>query len=281
MKNIGERLEQARVARNISLKEVAARLKIREEYLFSMEKNDFSYNMPDVYRRGFLRLYAEFLKLNPDEIMQEYKAMSLVQDAHSRHLGAQILGRITASEMSQDDAPATDGDNLDVSGRFESGKDYFGTSPNPLDSDGDGKKYVKIAAVFVATIAVCALLFWGLSALLAKPHKTANPEISESAQPEAAASQSAPLADYTLGILCTGDSDTYINLHYPDTANSPVYAGAIKSGEKKEFKVSGKVVLRVTDVEKIKIEKNGEVLDLQKKKPMRGIKTLSINPPTK
>lgn len=280
MKNIGERLEQARVARNISLKEVAARLKIREEYLFSMEKNDFSYNMPDVYRRGFLRLYAEFLKLNPDEIMQEYKAMSMVQDAHSKHLGAQILGRITASEMSQDDSPATDGDNLDVSGRFESGKDYFGTSPNPLDSDGDGKKYVKIAAVFVATIAVCALLFWGLSALLSKSRK-ASTEISETAMPETTVSQTAPLNDYTLGILCTGDSDTYINLHYPDTANSPIYAGAIKSGEKKEFKVSGKVVMRVTDIEKIKIEKNGEVLDLQKKKAMRGIKTLSINPPTK
>ncbi|MDY6069579.1 MAG: helix-turn-helix domain-containing protein [Opitutales bacterium] len=280
MKNIGERLEQARVARNISLKEVAARLKIREEYLFSMEKNDFSYNMPDVYRRGFLRLYAEFLKLNPDEIMQEYKAMSMVQDAHSKHLGAQILGRITASELSQDDTPATDGDNLDVSGRFESGKDYFGTSPNPLDSDGDGKKYLKIAAVFVATIAVCALLFWGLSALLSKSLKS-NTENSETTPQETIVSQTAALNDYTLGILCTGDSDTYINLHYPDTANSPIYAGAIKSGEKKEFKVSGKVVMRVTDIEKIKIEKNGEVLDFQKKKPMRGIKTLSINPPAK
>ena len=42
MKNIGEKLQQARNAKGISLKEVADYTKIKEEFIVAMENNDFS-----------------------------------------------------------------------------------------------------------------------------------------------------------------------------------------------------------------------------------------------
>ncbi len=72
MKTLGETLEEARVNKGISIQEAAERTKIRVSFLEAFEKNDFDIKLPEIYRKGFVKNYAELLDLDPDEIEAAY-----------------------------------------------------------------------------------------------------------------------------------------------------------------------------------------------------------------
>jgi transcriptional regulator with XRE-family HTH domain len=61
-------LKQRREARHLSIEQVAGQTRIRTHYLLALENDDLSAipSMPQA--RGFLRIYTEFLGLNPAEI---------------------------------------------------------------------------------------------------------------------------------------------------------------------------------------------------------------------
>ena len=68
MQTIGERLEEARKRKGISIREAAEATKIRGDYLNKFESNQFDIRLPEIYIRGFLRTYAVFLILSGDKI---------------------------------------------------------------------------------------------------------------------------------------------------------------------------------------------------------------------
>ena len=72
MQTIGERLEEARKKRGLALRDISETTKIRTEYLRAMEENSMDIPLPEIYRRGFLKSYARFLKLDAEGIAQEY-----------------------------------------------------------------------------------------------------------------------------------------------------------------------------------------------------------------
>jgi cytoskeleton protein RodZ len=61
MQTIGERLEEARKRKGVSIREAAETTKIRGDYLQKFEANSFDVDLPPLYVRGFLRSYARFL----------------------------------------------------------------------------------------------------------------------------------------------------------------------------------------------------------------------------
>jgi transcriptional regulator with XRE-family HTH domain len=65
----GEQLRKAREARQLSLKEVEDEIKIREDFLREFENGNWDFPLPDVYKRGFLRVYAEFLGLDVKKLL--------------------------------------------------------------------------------------------------------------------------------------------------------------------------------------------------------------------
>ena len=66
MQSIGERLEEARKKKGISIREAAEATKIRGEYLQKFEGNQFEIGLTDIYTRGFLRGYANYLRIPSD-----------------------------------------------------------------------------------------------------------------------------------------------------------------------------------------------------------------------
>ncbi len=77
---IGERLEEARKQRGMSIREAAEATKVRGEYLLAMEENNMArIDLPEIYRRGFLKNYARLLKLDPDKIIADYEAKQISQ----------------------------------------------------------------------------------------------------------------------------------------------------------------------------------------------------------
>jgi len=68
---IGQKLKNARLDRNLSLKDVFESTHIRIKYLEALEADDFSVMLSPVQGRGFLRLYAQYLNLGLDAIHEE------------------------------------------------------------------------------------------------------------------------------------------------------------------------------------------------------------------
>ena len=73
MFEIGNTLREARVRRNLTLQQVEEDTKIRVRYVQAMENEDFDVMPGATYVRGFLRTYSEYLSLDPDVIVDEYR----------------------------------------------------------------------------------------------------------------------------------------------------------------------------------------------------------------
>ena len=72
MPALGERFRAAREARGLSLSDVAEQIRIRSVYLSAIEDENWSAIGAPVYARGFLRTYARFLGLDPEETVAEF-----------------------------------------------------------------------------------------------------------------------------------------------------------------------------------------------------------------
>jgi cytoskeletal protein RodZ len=70
---LGELLKTARQEKQISLREVEKVTKIRTAYLQALEEEKFHLLPGRIYAIGFLKSYAKFLGLSPDEIIGIYK----------------------------------------------------------------------------------------------------------------------------------------------------------------------------------------------------------------
>jgi cytoskeletal protein RodZ len=63
---IGQQLRQAREQRNLTLEQAAQATHIRVHYLEALERGDLSRLPSKAQGRGFLRVYAGYLGLNPE-----------------------------------------------------------------------------------------------------------------------------------------------------------------------------------------------------------------------
>ncbi len=69
---LGERFRAAREARGLSLSDVAEQIRIRSVYLAAIEEENWPTIGAPVYVRGFLRTYARFLGIDPEETVAAF-----------------------------------------------------------------------------------------------------------------------------------------------------------------------------------------------------------------
>ena len=100
MLSIGQRLEESRNRKGISLSEAAEATKIRSDFLSYFEQNNFDYDLPEIYRRGFLKNYAQYLKLDADKLLIDYDSQKLGK-ARTKQGAKELFGH----DHSQDSAP--------------------------------------------------------------------------------------------------------------------------------------------------------------------------------
>jgi hypothetical protein len=80
MAELGNTLSRARRARGISLEDVERDTHVSKRYLQALEAEDFSVFPAPVYARGFLRTYARYLGLNPEELVRVFPNGDLTVD---------------------------------------------------------------------------------------------------------------------------------------------------------------------------------------------------------
>lgn len=72
MESIGQTLKAARERKRYTLSYAAAQTRVKLQFLELMERDDFSRMPAPAYAKGFLRMYAEFLGLDPQPLVQQY-----------------------------------------------------------------------------------------------------------------------------------------------------------------------------------------------------------------
>ena len=68
----GSLLKQARERAGISIDEVVQKLKLTRQTVASIENDDYSSDIPATFYRGYLRNYAELLKMNDDDVIENF-----------------------------------------------------------------------------------------------------------------------------------------------------------------------------------------------------------------
>ena len=76
MPALGERFRAAREARGLTVSDVAEHIRIRSVYLSAIEDENWAAIGAPVYTRGFLRTYARYLGLDPEEMVADYNRTS-------------------------------------------------------------------------------------------------------------------------------------------------------------------------------------------------------------
>lgn len=69
---IGEQLVKARISRKLTASEVAAATRMKVQIVEALEREDFDKIAAPIYGKGFIRLYAEYVGLDPKPLIDEY-----------------------------------------------------------------------------------------------------------------------------------------------------------------------------------------------------------------
>jgi transcriptional regulator with XRE-family HTH domain len=72
MKSLGSHFKRNREEKGYSIDDVAEATNIASRYIEAIEDHDFSQFPADVYAKGFIRSYAEFLDLDAQSLVMEY-----------------------------------------------------------------------------------------------------------------------------------------------------------------------------------------------------------------
>jgi transcriptional regulator with XRE-family HTH domain len=73
MTSVGVQLKAAREARNCTPADVAQATHIKVQVIEQIERDDFSAMPAPIYARGFIRMYAQFVGLDPAPLLEEYE----------------------------------------------------------------------------------------------------------------------------------------------------------------------------------------------------------------
>ena len=101
---IGQKLEEARNRKGISLREASESTKIRGDYLTAFESSSFDINLPEVYLRGFVRLYARFLDLDQEAVLAD---LDLELGNTNSKSSKKSLGSISSNESDSSEFSST------------------------------------------------------------------------------------------------------------------------------------------------------------------------------
>jgi len=98
MSALADRFRLAREARGLSLSDVAEKIHIRSIYLDAIERGDWNAVGAPVYARGFIRTYARFLNIDPEDAIAAFAAEAGTSAP---------VGPVPSSGLSSEAAPTT------------------------------------------------------------------------------------------------------------------------------------------------------------------------------
>ncbi|HCJ11728.1 MAG: hypothetical protein A2Y14_01400 [Verrucomicrobia bacterium GWF2_51_19] len=244
--NIGERFEEARKQQGISLREASDTTKIRKDFLQSFEKNDFDIALPEVYRRGFVRLYAKYLKMDVESILTDYNAFVLGSSKLGKKEG-QFFGRMELTE--RDKSLPTP--FLDTPAQEELAPANNKETAQPA-APHNKALYLRTGLIFGGTFAAILLIGILINSFFGTKSKTQN-AISDTTLVAQEAG-----ADTTLSLIGSDDVQVFVR---QEKDKKPLFTGTLHKGEQKIITPDGFVKISFSKGSNLVIKKaNGELI---------------------
>lgn len=72
MPTLGQTMKAAREAKKVTASQAAAATRMKIQHVEALERDDFSQMAAPMYSKGFIRIYAEYLGLDPFPLIAEY-----------------------------------------------------------------------------------------------------------------------------------------------------------------------------------------------------------------
>ena len=254
MQSIGERLEEARKRKGITVREAAEATKIRGDYINSFESNTFKINIPDIYTRGFLRSYSNYLKLDVDKIMTDYNAHLLGEGKSPRRDSREFFGRLELPQdgPSDESTSAAPTANDDFKSETESTSIW-----EKLNIEKDVA--IKIGIAGTLALAVGIALIWGIFAFIGSDEPIADTRLI------ATPATVAPAADTTTFTLIAND-DVRVGIRQID-GNIPLFEAPLPQGTTKELAATGSIRVSYSDFTALSIRIGTETYQMVEGKP--------------
>ncbi len=247
MQTIGERLEEARKKKGISIREAAEATKIRGDYLQKFESNHFDIGLTEIYTRGFLRTYANFLKLPADRIVNDYAALGR-NEVRPRAASREIYGRVdvttvAAEESERSAAAAESAEPASPATRPTPQRNRAGSSLPTGPDPALVFKYTKW--VFIGVV----VLFVGF---------TLKALFSGGSTPAATTKATAPKSP-VLGLVATHPVQVTVRRKNADESEGELlFSGMLHTGDSKSVPRTGALFIEASAAENLQIEINGK-----------------------
>jgi cytoskeletal protein RodZ len=232
MQTIGERLEEARKRKGISVREAAETTKIRGDYLQKFEANTFEIDLPPLYIRGFLRSYARYLELDPERIVNDYNELLSEGKPTTRREAREGYGRVDFAETARAKEPS---------------------EPAPANRAAqDQAMLLKFGLLGGGAIIVVVLVILLFKVIFSgSPSKPSQPA-QQAVQQNAVAAQTDPVQTLTL----TATDPTRVKV-VQDSDGTILFNAALARGESKTIKKQGKLLITVESGKNLRMEVNG------------------------
>jgi cytoskeleton protein RodZ len=237
MQTIGERLEEARKRKGISVREAAETTKIRGDYLQKFEANSFDLDLPPLYIRGFLRAYARHLELDPERIVNDFNTVLASEgNKPGRRETREVYGRMELGETARSTPEAGEGATAGRSAQDQALLLKFGLL-------GGG-----------ALIAIIVIILLVKVLFSSAPSKAPN---ASPQQANAPAARSTDSKENSLTLIARGPVRVKVTRL---SDNQVLFPGLVPmaAGETKLIRYSSKLKVTVDDPSKLSIETNGQ-----------------------
>lgn len=230
MQTIGERLEEARKRKGISIREAAENTKIRGDYLQKFEANTFEIDLPALYIRGFLRSYSRYLDLDPVRIVNDFNIL-LADGKPVRRETREVYGRVDFAEAARS-------------------KDAGEPAPANRAAQDQALvlKYGLLGVGAIVLVVIIILLFKVIFA-------GSTPKASQ-ATPPPAPQNTMVQAEAAQTLTLTATDATRVKV-VQDLDGVVLFNASLARGESKSFKKQGKLLITIESGKSLRMEVNG------------------------
>lgn len=265
---LGDTLREAREKQGLTYKDIEKGTSIRALYIEYLEKGEYDELPGDVYTKGFIRSYANFLKLDANALVQAFTAerhegtataapAAPTAPAASKKAPAKPVQRAAASEKEAPKAEKPEEKAETPVKAAEPKRERKALAPEEKaaprlkaqDFNEPKRSNGKLIAIVAAVLVVLAGAVYALSGS------------DDSAKPAPAAQQQAetPAPKTYDGVEVTANftADCWLEVK---ADGKVVYEGTLKKGDSQTWKGTDKVMVRVGDAGAVSFSVNGKDL---------------------